>query len=78
MDVNIKKNLFTIYQDDALDIDKYITSPLAIKARCSTPLTKIPARENAKFSDHYIILDEMRLLLPNVLNEMKNNGHLET
>ena len=32
----------------------------------------------AEFSEQDIILDEMNMLLPNVLNEMKKNCHLET
>ena len=42
------------------------------KQKCSTPLTKVPdSHTKAEFSEQDIILDEMNMLLPNVLNEMK-------
>ena len=42
------------------------------KAKCSKPLTKVPdSHAKAEFSEQDIILDEMSMLLPNVLNEMK-------
>ena len=62
-----------IEQDD----DTYINSPLAKRAKFSTPLTKVSDR-HTKLNEHEIILDEMIMIMPNVHNEMKRNGHLKT
>ena len=49
------------------------------KAKCSTPLTKVSdSHPKSKLNEHDIILDEMIMIMPNVLNEMKRNGHLKT
>ena len=51
---------------------------MAKKAKCSTPLTKVPdSHTKPEFSEQDIILDEMNVLLSNVLNEMKKNVQLE-
>ena len=54
-------------------------SPFAKRAKCSTPLSKVPdIPSEAKSQNQGHILEEMTALLPNVLNEMEKNGHLET
>ena len=75
---SLEKFLHNLSLDIAPDDETYIASPLAKKARCSTPLTKVQESSNVKLDNQNIILDEMRMLLPTVLNEMKKNDHLET
>ena len=75
----LEKSLQNLSIDIEIDDETFIASPLAKKAKCSTPMAK--KEENytkPKHCDQNTILDEMRMLLPNVLNEMKRNGHLET
>ena len=59
-------------QNLSIDIEQvgvtFINSPLAKKAKCSTPLTKVSDR-HAKLNEHDNILDEMIIIMPNVLNE---------
>ena len=57
------------------DDDAYNLSPLARKAKCST---LSDSHTQAELSEQDIVLDEMNMLLPNALNEMKQYGHLET
>ena len=73
----LEKSLQNLSIDIEKDGDTFINSPLAKKAKCSTPLTKVSDR-HTKLNEHDNILDEMIMIMPNVLNEMKRNGHLKT
>ena len=73
----LEKSLQNLSVDIGQDGDTYINSPLAKKAKCSTPLTKVSDR-HTKLNEHDKLLDEMITIMPNVLNEMKRNGHLKT
>ena len=75
----LEKSLQNLSIDIEQDSETYINSPLAKKAKWSTPLTKVSdSQTKSKLNEHDIILDEMILIMPNVLNEMKRNGHLKT
>ena len=75
----LEKSLYNLSIDIKQDDEIYIASPLAKKAKCSTPLTKVSnSHTKAELSEQDIILNEMNMLLPNILNEMKKNGYLET
>ena len=65
--------------DTELDAEEFVYSPSNKKVKCSTPLNKmIKVARSELLEEQYNILEEMIDLLPNVLNEMRKNGHLET
>ena len=60
----LEKSLQNLSIDIEQDDDKCINSPLAKKAKCSTPLTKVSdSHRKSKLNEHDIILDEMIMFL---------------
>ena len=68
----LEKSLQNLSIDIEHEDDSYITSLLAKKAKCSTPLTKVPhSHTESKLNEQDIILDKMIMIMPNVLKEWK-------
>ena len=76
---DLEKSLQNLSMDTELDAEKFVNSPSNKKVKCSTPLNKmINVARSELPEEQYHILEEMIDLLPNVLNEKRKNGHLET